>query len=94
MPGHRGDHVGVEISSKGETLLHVSDSLKHPIQAAYPDFYGEFDTYPEIIIATNKKILKQAAEKNAILFMAHYTFPGLVRVQAKDNAWDMKPIKN
>lgn len=92
MPGHRGDHVGVEISSNGETLLHVSDSIKHPIQAAYPDFYGEFDTFPEIITKTNTRTFHQASEWGALIFMAHFTFPGLAKAEAKAGAWEMKPV--
>ena len=78
--GHRSDHVAVSINSRGETLLHVADSIKHPVQALHQDWHGHIDTYPEMIADTNKKLFSLIAEQNATFFCTHLAFPGLARL--------------
>jgi glyoxylase-like metal-dependent hydrolase (beta-lactamase superfamily II) len=82
-PGHRSDQVAVSISSAGEQLLHVADSIKHPVQALHQDWYGGIDSYPEIIINTNKKLFALIAETNATFFCTHLEFPGLAHLNSE-----------
>ena len=91
-PGHRTDHVAVEISSNGETLLHVADSIRHAIQAAYPHFYSGIDSYPEQIAETNRALLDRAAQNNTLIFGAHMGFPALGRVRVEGDAWRMEML--
>lgn len=85
--GHRSDHTAVEVSSGGETLLHVVDGVRHPLQAAHPDWTSFIDSYPERTAASNRALLTRAAERGALVFGAHLPFPGLGRVRGEGGAF-------
>jgi len=38
--GHRSDHYAVEIESEGQTLIHIVDAFRHPIQVVHPEWYS------------------------------------------------------
>ena len=88
-PGHRTDHVAVEISSQGETLLHVVDGFRHPVQILNPNWTSRVDSYPEQTTETIKMLLDRAVQSNATIFATHITFPGLGRLHQTDSglAW-------
>ncbi|MEM7531063.1 MAG: MBL fold metallo-hydrolase [Chloroflexota bacterium] len=100
-PGHRRDHTAVEIQSQGdnglETLLHVVDGIRHPVQVANPRWASFIDSYPEQTADTNVKLLERAIQNNALIFGAHLSFPALghVRVTADGIEWSpvSAPIK-
>ncbi len=85
--GHRRDHTAVIIESNGETLMHVADAFRHPLQLKRHDFYGLFDSYPEQLAETMANLLAQAAETNALVFGAHFEFPALIRIGKEDGAY-------
>jgi glyoxylase-like metal-dependent hydrolase (beta-lactamase superfamily II) len=87
-PGHRSDHTVVEVASEGEVLLHVVDGIRHPLQAAHPDWTSFIDSYPERTAASNRALLERAAERGALLFGAHLPFPGLGRVRSAGEGWE------
>ena len=78
--GHRSDHSGVEIMGGGQTLLHVVDSFRHPLQLHY-DWASFIDSYPSRLIQSNKQIVKRALQNEALLFGSHLSFPGLVQLR-------------
>ncbi len=78
--GHRSDHYAVEIESEGETLLHIVDAFRHPIQALHPEWYSFIDSYPEQTVVTIKALLKKAKEKKALVFGSHFEFPGIQKL--------------
>jgi hypothetical protein len=39
--------MALAISSAGEQLLHISDTVLYPIQMEQPDWYPAFDSAPE-----------------------------------------------
>lgn len=77
--GHRSDHYAVEIESEGNTLLHIVDAFRHPIQVLHPNWYSFIDSYPEQTVKTIKTLLERAKEKEALVFGAHLEFPGLLK---------------
>ena len=90
-PGHRSDHSAVEIQSKGATLLHVVDGIRHPLQAAYPNWASFIDSDPIETAATNRRLLARATAKNALVFAAHLPYPGLGRVHGQNGRWIWEP---
>lgn len=82
-PGHRRDHMAVEIKSGDAILLHVADAFRHAIQLKRHDFYCLFDSYPEILAQSMVMLLERATETDAIVFGAHFEFPALIKI-AKD----------
>ena len=79
-PGHRSDHTAVELSSGGETLLHIVDSFRHPLQGIHPDWTSLFDSYPAQTVTTAQAMMQRAVEGKALVCGAHLPFPGLVRL--------------
>lgn len=80
-PGHRRDHFAVEIQSGNETLLHVVDAFRHPIQCRHPEFPCLFDSYPQQLAQTTQQLMAHAADTNALVFGSHFIFPGLIHIQ-------------
>lgn len=78
--GHRSDHYAVHLNSAGESLIHVVDSIRHPLQVNY-NWASYIDSYPEAIIKTNQSLLKDIIAQNALIFGAHFPYPALARVQ-------------
>ena len=83
-PGHRTDHYAVDITSGEESLIHVADSIRHPVQAKYP-WASFIDSYPEQVLKTNEKLLDRILHKNALIFGMHFPFPALARVSEQNN---------
>ena len=80
-PGHRSDHFAVEIQSEGETLLHISDTFRHCFQASHPEWYSTYDSHPEQMTTSVKKVVERGKRQNALFFAAHLTFPGLAKIE-------------
>jgi len=76
--GHRSDHYAIEIESAGQTLIHVVDAFRHPIQMVHPEWYSFIDSYPDLTVNTIKDLIQRIVEKQAMVFGAHFEFPGLV----------------
>lgn len=91
-PGHRSDHYAVEVSSRGESLLHVSDALRHPLQAEHPEWVDFYSTYPQQTTATAKRLLARAADGHMKLFCTHLAFPGLAKVTRSGLVFSMQQI--
>lgn len=91
-PGHRSDHVGLEIVSGEKTLLHIADSFWHPIQALQPQFYGEFDSNSERVQEVNRNLFARAVENQGLIFGSHLPFPGLATVKQANENWIMELI--
>lgn len=77
--GHRTDHYAVMISSKEQNLLHVSDAVRYPFQAAFATWHSVYDSHPDEFTRTLKKLNKLALAKQAYLFGTHVEFPGLMK---------------
>lgn len=85
--GHRRDHTAVEINSGDETLLHVADAWRHPLQLKRPDFFCLFDSYPETLAATMAELWQRAAGSDAIVFGAHFPFPAIIKLSHEDGLY-------
>lgn len=87
-PGHRRDHMAVEIRSGDAALLHVADAFRHAIQLKRHDFYCLFDSYPDILAESMVMLLDEAAESNAIVFGAHFEFPALIKIAKHEAGYE------
>lgn len=77
-PGHRPDHFAVEISSNGETLLHIADGWRHKVQVQHPEWYSIYDNYPAQMAESLALAVKKAKENKALVFGSHFTWPGII----------------
>jgi glyoxylase-like metal-dependent hydrolase (beta-lactamase superfamily II) len=92
-PGHRPGHIALEITSGGQTLLHLGDALNSPVFVIRPDWLVKIDTFPEQGRITRQALLARAARENTLVFAAHPTFPGLGRIMRKGNEFDWSFVK-
>lgn len=81
IPGHTPGQIGLEITSGGETLIHLADVLHSPIQFAHPEWSPSFDADMNQSVPTRKAALGRVASDGARALFYHMAFPGVGRVQ-------------
>ena len=91
-PGHRYDHSILKVTSSGDQLIHIADALAHPLFMAKREWYSTYDANPAQAIETKIEILKLCASEKALVFGAHFPFPGLGYVQQERESWKWQPI--
>jgi glyoxylase-like metal-dependent hydrolase (beta-lactamase superfamily II) len=93
-PGHTPGQMALAISSEGEQLLCVSDTVLHPIHLEHPEWFAAIDFIPEQVVATRHRLLSQASAEKAMVLAFHFPFPGLGYVSQKGDTWQWQPIDN
>ena len=91
-PGHTPGHMVVAISSEGEQLYAIADTVLHPIHLEYPEWCSEVGSVSDQLVATRRRILNKAAEEKALVLAFHFPFPGLGYVIRKGNGWQWQPV--
>jgi glyoxylase-like metal-dependent hydrolase (beta-lactamase superfamily II) len=93
--GHSAGHSALRITSAGETLLHVGDAVHHLLHIAYPELLCSWDRAraPDEMVSTRRKLLKRAADENALVFGSHLPFPALGWVVAKESGWQWQAVE-
>jgi glyoxylase-like metal-dependent hydrolase (beta-lactamase superfamily II) len=92
-PGHTPGHVGVEVVSGEERLLHVADAASVPVlHLAHPDWFPKVEFWPAQSLATRYQLLDRAAAENLLVQTYHFPFPGLGRVRADGDDWIWEPV--
>lgn len=92
-PGHTPGHMVLRISSGGEKLLCISDTVLHLLHLEHPEWICIFDVLPEQVVATRRSLLDMAASQKIQVLAFHFPFPGLGRVIPKDEAWQWQPAE-
>ena len=90
-PGHRLGHTAVEFVSRGETLLHLADTVLHPIVVEHPTWRTGYDSSQERIRETRRRLFDRAARSDALVFLSHASFPGLGHIASEGSAWRWFP---
>jgi len=92
-PGHTPGHMALAISSGGDELLVVSDTVLHPIHLEQPEWHAAVDFVPGQVLETRRRLLNRAATGKALVLAFHFPFPGLGHVIEKGEAWQWQPIE-
>ena len=92
-PGHTRHHITIQVESKGETLLYVSDALIHPLHFNNNDWHWYFEYDAEQLKQTRKMLTEIAIDKNLLFHAYHFTFPGLGHVSKDGSRIVWKPIE-
>ncbi len=82
--GHRSDHYAVQISSGDETLVHIVDAFRHPIQIAHRDWTDLYTSHGSMAAETTTRLFELVSDLNAPMFGSHFAFPGLARMTKED----------
>lgn len=91
-PGHQPGHMMLEIASMGEKLLYISDTLLHPLNLEFPDWYAVYDRNPKQALAARRELLKRAAAEGFMVHAFHFDFPGLGYIRGEEGAWRWEPV--
>ena len=92
-PGHTPGHVALVISSSKEQLLHLEDSVLHPMHLEHPAWRNAFDLNQDDAATTQRRLFDRAAPDNAIVLAYHFPFPGIGSVKTSANAWKWESLK-
>jgi hypothetical protein len=84
--------MALSITSAGGQLLHLVDTVIHPIHVEQIEWTAAFDYSPEQTVATRRRLLGRAANEQALAFVFHFPFPGLGHVVATTDGWQWQPL--
>jgi glyoxylase-like metal-dependent hydrolase (beta-lactamase superfamily II) len=91
-PGHTPGHIALSITSDGERLLALADTVLHPVHVAHPDWYAAVDYDPQQVVATRQRLLQRAAADEALAFAFHFVFPSLGHVVRHEDGYGWQPL--
>jgi glyoxylase-like metal-dependent hydrolase (beta-lactamase superfamily II) len=84
----------VAVSSAGEQLMYISDTVLSPLHLEFPDWLPIFDILPEEAEASKHRIFNRAAEEKALVLGMHFPpFPSLGTIVKKEKGWSWQPIE-
>jgi glyoxylase-like metal-dependent hydrolase (beta-lactamase superfamily II) len=72
VPGHTPGHLAMNVSSRGEEAIFVGDVLHHPLQVHYPHWNSPYCEDQSQARITRRRILEEAAQREALLVPAHF----------------------
>ena len=92
-PGHTPGHMALRITSEGEQLLDIVDTVLHPIHIERPEWCASTDFIPDQVVATRRRLLHMAESDKSLVLAFHFPFPGLGHVIRKGDEWEWQPIE-
>ncbi len=92
-PGHTRDHISVTVTSGGERLLCVADTMDLPIHIEQTSWHPAWDEMPELALESRRMLLRRAVEEKALIHAFHFPFPGVGYVRADGDGWRFEPLK-
>lgn len=92
-PGHTPGHMLVAVTSEGEQLSYISDTVIHPIHLQRPDWYSAVAIDPKQAVATRRRILDRSAAEKTLVHASHFPFPGLGYVVQKGEGWQWQALQ-
>lgn len=87
-PGHTPGHVALVISSAKEQLLHMADTVLHPMHFEHPAWHTVFYLNQEDAATTRRRLLERAAAEKMNVLADRFPFPGLGKVTSTGAAGD------
>lgn len=92
VPGHTPGHMALSITSHGAQLLHLVDPVLYPIHLAHPDWVAAVDLLPGQTVATHQRLLKQAADEQALALLFPFPAPELGCINAQEDSWSWQAV--
>ncbi|MED3867148.1 hypothetical protein P4572_28200, partial [Priestia megaterium] len=70
----------------------ASDILNDPLSLQHLPSHIRAEMSPERGLKTRERFLQDAIDKDALLFVCHYPFPGVERVKREGSTWMWMPV--
>ncbi|WP_346839720.1 MBL fold metallo-hydrolase [Microbulbifer sp. SAOS-129_SWC] len=87
-PGHSTGHMVISIDSHGETGVFSGDVMHSPLQVYRPTWNSVFCLDQKSAQKSREWLLAYAANKNAIVFSAHFPETSAGRIQQDGNGYE------
>jgi glyoxylase-like metal-dependent hydrolase (beta-lactamase superfamily II) len=93
-PGHTPGHMVVSVSSGGERLLYIGDTVLYPLHLEHTDWLPVFDIVPDKAEVSKHAIFDLAARERTWVMGQHFPpFPSLGHVVQADGGWQWQPVE-
>ncbi len=92
-PGHTRDHISVAVTSGGERLLCVADTMDLPIHIEQTTWHPAWDLHPDLGMRSRRMLLRRAVEEKALIHAFHFPFPGVGYVRAAGDGWRFESLE-
>lgn len=86
--GHTPGHMAVELTSEGERLLCLGDTLYDRIQLRRPEWWTRFDVDGAASVSARRRLLDEAADADIPVTVYHLPFPGLGRIRRAGGVYE------
>jgi glyoxylase-like metal-dependent hydrolase (beta-lactamase superfamily II) len=90
--GLRPGHAALFIASQGEQLIHLADTMPHPILIDHQEWRWPYHSFPEEASKNKMQLLDVAAKTDALVFGSHFPFLGLGIIPLEKENYRWKPI--
>ncbi len=90
--GHRPGHTAWLVNASGESLIHVGDAVVHPLLITNSAWEWPHHAHPDQAVRDRHNLLNMAAGTGAVIYGAHFPFPGFGRVQKDGLNWSWMPL--
>lgn len=84
-PGHTPGHIAVRISSGGQQMIHLVDSVVHHVLGFNQGLRILFDDDAAVASATRAKLFDQIATDRTLVMGYHFPWPGLAHIRRTAN---------
>jgi glyoxylase-like metal-dependent hydrolase (beta-lactamase superfamily II) len=92
-PGHTPGHMVVSVSSGGERLLYIGDTVLYPLHLEHPDWLSIYDIVPDKAEVSKWAIFDLAAQEGVWVIGQHFPpFPSLGHVVKRGTGWAWQPV--
>ena len=94
IKGHTPGHSGYLITSDGQSLLYIGDTMHHSvISAQQPDWTIAFDGDAPTAQASRKALLERSAASGQRIYAVHFPFPGIGKFEKQGDkfVWVAEP---
>ena len=92
IKGHTPGHSGYLITSKRSSVLYVGDAVHHfVVSVRKPEWPIAFDADPATAEHSRSALLAESARTGRLLYVPHFPFPGLGKIQRKGDAFVWVP---
>ena len=82
IKGHTPGHSGYQITSRGESILYVGDSMHHyVISVQKPEWTIAFDGDSKVATASRVALVNDLAASGARVYSVHFPFPGIGKLE-------------
>jgi glyoxylase-like metal-dependent hydrolase (beta-lactamase superfamily II) len=92
-PGHTPHHSAYALTSGGEALYCLIDTIDHPLHFEQIQWTPDWDDLPEKSVETRRELFGRVSGEKALLHGCHLPFPGLGRLrEAGVDSWQYRGV--